>query len=516
MKNVIRPAVLGLALVTLSACHEEVQTPVVLVGGDAMGPGDSSTGNDPGAPGDTAGLTFQNLTPPAWPANIYIDVTANITVPTYTLTPDIIYYDFYKNSETSPCRVGNTNPVFTPRSNEGIVTGDSLHIVARAVYQGVEYPGVASESKVVQATTASLVATTQVASIQWIVDTPINAVTPVTASGGTPPYGFMVSPVLPLPLQMDPSTGEIGSGTAGTSSPLTTYTVTITDSATPQASAQATFAAEVVVTATVGNPELFTESLFEMDFDQGTNGRYRTNGGAWQDFDSWNQGCNNGGAYCRWKNGVTWIESPGYGTNAGATRTELVPNELGSGRVLHTWIEQGDQMHSSATYPRTELYNDDYTSEIPFNSEWRVELPMYASGSLDNYGDTIIGFQMHDNGEYSPPLELDVSSGWLRFYLTPELNGQNRYWDIFPLQDDMRFDVVMEIKWGAVADGAYLKMWVNGTLCVDVTDMNIGWPDNPYGVAGWWKFCGHYDWGSRVTGTRNLYCGPQVKFLRKP
>src|SRR5687767_8041620 len=46
--------------------------------------------------------------------------------------------------------------------------------------------------------------------------------------------------------------------------------------------------------AVVGSPALFTESVLEMDFSQGQNGRFRANGGAWQDFGSWNTPGNNG------------------------------------------------------------------------------------------------------------------------------------------------------------------------------------------------------------------------------
>ena len=464
-------------------------------------------------PGDSSGPAFENLTPPAWPADIYVDVAADITVPTYTLTPDIVYYDYYKNAETTPYRVGNTTPVHTPRSTEGIVAGDSLHIVARAVYNSVEYPGVSSEPKVVQATPASaLTATTQIASIQWTLGALTSPVTPVTASGGTPPYAFSVSPALPTPLQMDASTGEIGSGTVGGTSPSMLYTVTVTDSAPSPASAQATFTA--VVTTGVGNPELFTESVFEMDFDQGANGRYRAHGGAWLDFDSWQQGCSDGGGYCRTTNGGVYVESPGFGANAGAVRTELVTNALGTGRVLHTWIEQGDEMHSSATYPRTELYSN-FTSEVPFGDEWRLELPLYASGDLDAVADSIIGWQFHSNGDGSPPFGLYLSNGMLRLYMIETDSGPETPIDLLPLQANTRVDMVAEMKFGYPAQGAYLRLWINGTKYVDITDMNIGYPDTDT-VAGWWKFCSLYDWGNNVTGTRSLYCGPQVKFLRKP
>ena len=267
-------------------------------------------------------------------------------------------------------------------------------------------------------------------------------------------------------------------------------------------------------TSTVGNPELFTYTALEMDFSRGTNGQYRANDGTWQDFDSWDQGCNWGGGYCRWKNGVLWVESPGYGPNAGATRTELVPNAVGSGRVLRAWIEQGDMMHNSATYPRTEFYSDETTSEIPFDSEWRVEIPMYMSGNLQTPGDTIVGWQMHRNGDVSsPPLEFDMNDGLLKLSIFD--SDIFRTYNIFTVQSYSRFDVVMDLKFGYASEGAYFKMWVNGTKYVDITDMDIGFPGED-AVAGWWKFCGQYDWRSTVTGTRSLYCGPDVKFLRKP
>ena len=523
---------LGLLLALASGCTGAIGTtsdhPQDSGPGDLSGPGDSNPAGDPATPGDpprpgdsagpsdSIGPAFENLTPPAWPANIYVDVAATITVPTYTLTPDTIYYDYYKNAETTPYRVGNTAPVHTPRSSEGIVAGNSLHIVARAVYSGVEYPGVSSEPKIVQATPSSvLTATTQVASIQWTSGTPTSPVTPVTASGGTPPYAFGVSPALPTPLQLDATTGQIASATVGGTSPSTLYTVTVTDNATPQASAQATFTAAVGTISTVGNPELFTHTALEMDFTRGANGQYRANDGAWQDFDSWDQGCDWGGGYCRWQNGVLWVESPGYGSNAGKTRTELVTNAVGSGRVLHAWIEQGDLMHNTALYPRTEFYSDPTTSEIPFNSEWRLEIPLYMDGNLQTGGfDSIVGWQMRRNGDVSsPPLEFDMNNALLKMYAFD--SNVFRTYNIFAVQPNTRFDVVIETKFGHQSDGAYFKMWVNGTTYVDITDMDIGFPDVDT-VAGWWKFCGIYDWKNTVIGTRSVYCGPDVKFLRKP
>ncbi len=124
-------------------------------GDDAAGVGDHDGGPgrvDAGASGglDGALTGFRNLTPPAWPSHVYLDTAGDITPPTYTSTPDVIHYDYYRNADPAPYRVANTVPIHTPRSSEGIVVGDSLRIVARAVLGGVEHPGVASASKIVE------------------------------------------------------------------------------------------------------------------------------------------------------------------------------------------------------------------------------------------------------------------------------------------------------------------------------------------------------------------------------
>jgi len=54
--------------------------------------------------------------------------------------------------------------------------------------------------------------------------------TPVTAAGGTPPYGFAIAPALPASLAFDTMSGAI-SGTPAASFNATTYTITVTDSA---------------------------------------------------------------------------------------------------------------------------------------------------------------------------------------------------------------------------------------------------------------------------------------------
>lgn len=117
---------------------------------DGAGSSGSGGTSDTTMPVGATPTSFRNLTPPAWPAAVTVDVAATIAAPTYSATPEIVYYDYYRNAELAPYRRANTVPIHTPRASEGIVAGDSLRIVARAVYAGLEYPGVSSAAAVVQ------------------------------------------------------------------------------------------------------------------------------------------------------------------------------------------------------------------------------------------------------------------------------------------------------------------------------------------------------------------------------
>jgi hypothetical protein len=255
----------------------------------------------------------------------------------------------------------------------------------------------------------------------------------------------------------------------------------------------------------VGHPELYTQPVFEMDFDQGVNGRYRANGGAWEDFGSWDQAGANGG----WDNLGVWVQT------TTAVRTELVANALGAGRVLRTWIEAGDEWRSTATYPRTELTSE-HTADMPWNSEWRLELRFYAEGDVHSVNDSIIGYQLHHNGNSgSPPFGLYLSNGALKFYLEETPSGPVYKYDLFALEADALVELVLELKFGYVADGAYVRMWANGVQYVDITDRNVGYPDLE-ATGGYWKYCSLYDWGNNVVGSRSVYCGPTFRLLRRP
>lgn len=258
--------------------------------------------------------------------------------------------------------------------------------------------------------------------------------------------------------------------------------------------------------AVVGNPALFTQPVFEMDFSLGTNGRFRAGGGPWQDFNPWNTAGSNGG----WSNVGVNVQT------TDAVRTQLVASALGPGKVLRTWIEAGDRWKASAAYPRTELTSS-HAANVPFKSEWRLELPFYASGDVASSGSSIIGFQLHHNGNTgSPPFGLFLDNGTLRFMVEEEPSGSS--WTVSPisaLQANTLYEVVLELKFGYVSDGAYVKLWVNGKQHVDITDRNVGYPALE-STAGYWKLCSLYDWGNKVNGSRSVHSGPIVRLLRRP
>lgn len=190
-----------------------------------------------------------NTVPPAWPATVYLEVQATLTPGTWTGTINTgtgsRVYDFYRNGTAAGnlVRAGNTIALFTPRASEGVLVGDTLYMIEKVTETatGTVFQQV-SAGKTVTATPATLTAATANTGLSWTAGTAISAVIPVTATGGTTPYTYSVSPALPSGVSLNSTTGQL-TGTPTSASSLTTYTITVTDAVA--ATSPATFTASV-------------------------------------------------------------------------------------------------------------------------------------------------------------------------------------------------------------------------------------------------------------------------------
>lgn len=110
--------------------------------------------------------------------------------------------------------------------------------------------------------------TTQaIASRTLTVNTLATSFTPVTASGGTTPYTFAITPSLPPGLNFSTTTGQV-SGTPTALSPVTTYTVTVTDNASNTSSKTFTLSvvAPALTTTLVNSSVTLTETVLLAPF----------------------------------------------------------------------------------------------------------------------------------------------------------------------------------------------------------------------------------------------------------
>jgi hypothetical protein len=206
-----------------------------------------------------AAPTVANTVAPAWPATVFLNVQAVLTVGTWTGTINPTRtYDFYKTSITQAnlLRSGNTVAVFTPHNPEStglaLAAGETVYFVETVTETATGNTFSASSAgKVLSATPAGLALTQAQTGITWTASSAITSVQPITATGGTTPYTWSIdtSPAagtgpLPSGLTMNSATGII-SGTPGGAVSQNTYTVKVVDSAGSPATATASFTATV-------------------------------------------------------------------------------------------------------------------------------------------------------------------------------------------------------------------------------------------------------------------------------
>lgn len=108
--------------------------------------------------------------------------------------------------------------------------------------QAADPPGYEAGAGACEVTvSAPLSADATVATASWQVGDEIgDGIMPVAAAGGIGPLRYAIAPALPANLSLDEASGRL-TGKPSASSPMTAYTVTVTDSANPPHSANAGF-----------------------------------------------------------------------------------------------------------------------------------------------------------------------------------------------------------------------------------------------------------------------------------
>lgn len=193
---------------------------------------------------------------PALPATVTAGTAATVTNATFTGgSATLVVTRFYLNAFTSPYASITANPaVYTPEidSTSGLAALGLSTTIGATVYcdqqwllNGTTYTSVKSVGRVVQAPSATLTASTQSSGLTWVQNTAITSVKPVSATGGTLPYSYAITPAttaLPTGVTINTSTGFI-SGTPTVQTSLVTYSITVTDAA--GASSASTFTGTV-------------------------------------------------------------------------------------------------------------------------------------------------------------------------------------------------------------------------------------------------------------------------------
>jgi len=130
---------------------------------------------------------------------------------------------------------GTYNPTndsfFQTQTGLSVIAGQSVYVDEIVTYLGNSYTSPKSTVKVIAAVSATLATTTDNTALSWTQNNAITNVKPVSATGGTLPYSYAITPsttTLPAGLAISSSTGII-SGTPTGVVPSTTYSITVTD-----------------------------------------------------------------------------------------------------------------------------------------------------------------------------------------------------------------------------------------------------------------------------------------------
>lgn len=141
----------------------------------------------------------------------------------------------FASNSTSVCTISGSNAIMKTTGTCSITAaqdGDATYNAATSVTQTFSITApLLSATAVMPSTTISVGAA-------------VTPFTPVTASGGTAPLTYAVSPSLPTGLSFSTSTGQI-TGTPTTATVAANYTVTVTDATAPVQSSQAQFSLTV-------------------------------------------------------------------------------------------------------------------------------------------------------------------------------------------------------------------------------------------------------------------------------
>lgn len=187
-----------------------------------------------------------NSAAPSFTGTVTENVTNPIIPATWTGgTPDAsrtwrIYIAAGSGGLVTPyAQISGTSGTYNPANDSfyqaqtglSVIAGQSVYIDEVVTYLGVTYTSPKSTVKLIAAASATLAATTDNTNISLTQNSAMTGVKPVSASGGTLPYSYAITPsttALPAGVTLNSATGVL-TGTPTIVSGSTTYSITVTD-----------------------------------------------------------------------------------------------------------------------------------------------------------------------------------------------------------------------------------------------------------------------------------------------